>query len=165
VEILLETDESVFGREKDQLREIGVLMTIAMLSANYGREMAFDLFERLQSAVASNCYAVLYERGSRDSQTQLPVGFVTWGFLSKPCGAIFSERLRQLRPSEHKSGPHLWVIDLVAPIGHGVKLQEAFETVHQSHPNYQATRLRNGKWRVEVFKNKVAAHKAAAASK
>jgi hemolysin-activating ACP:hemolysin acyltransferase len=153
MKILYEDDTLVFGREKDQLRDVGILMTIAMLSARHSKEQAFNLFERLEAAVVAHSYGVLYERANREASALLPVAYTVYAKLSKPVGVIFSENLRTLRPSELNSGPDLWVLDVVAPLGHSKEIADIFFGLHKDYPTYYAMKPRTNGWRKEVHKN------------
>lgn len=50
-------------------------------------------------------------------QKGLPVGFASWAFLSDEIDSRMVQGFRRLAPAEWKSGPHAWLIDLVAPFG------------------------------------------------
>jgi len=46
-----------------------------------------------------------------------PVAFVSWAFVSDEADARLKSGVIRLRPAEWRSGPHPWIIDVVAPFG------------------------------------------------
>lgn len=49
------------------------------------------------------------------TQNGIPTGFFTWAFVSDTIDARLRSGVARLAPHEWKSGPHLWLIDLVSP--------------------------------------------------
>ena len=49
------------------------------------------------------------------------VGFCTWGFFSKAVAEGFVSRTRPLEPPDWTSGSDLWIVDMIAPYGHGAR--------------------------------------------
>ncbi|WP_420411597.1 toxin-activating lysine-acyltransferase [Roseibium sp.] len=52
------------------------------------------------------------------------VGFGTFGFLTKEAGQGFSDRTRKLQPDDWKAGDNIWIVDSLAPLGHGTELAQ-----------------------------------------
>lgn len=154
IKIFKEGPDFVFGQETDELRALAQVTMLSALTAHYGQEQLFTFTERMQAAIAGGCYALYWERVDGEARLDLPVGFITWGHLSRASAVIFKERMRPLRPDELKSGRALWVIDLAAPLGHMDVIRDCFEQHFDKHEGYEATRLRNGKMRPEKFTNK-----------
>ena len=153
--VLWENDEFILARETDQLRAYTMVSMLASLAPSYGQETMFAFFERHQAAIRAESYGLLYEK-AEDGVLAVPVAYLTWAFLSRACGVIFRDRLRPLHHTEYNSGKQLWAVDLVAPLGHGNETRMAFETIFANEETYNATRLRDGKWRHEVLDNNVA---------
>lgn len=147
-----EGDGLVFGQEKDQIRAFGQMIMLSTLAPLYAKETVFALTERLQAAVEAGTYTMAFEKVQGDSGIALPVGFLTWGNLSRTCAVMFAERLRPLRPDEHKSGNNHWVLDMVAPLGHGTEVVRGFFAMHEGCEQIKCTRFRDGKWREETVK-------------
>jgi hemolysin-activating ACP:hemolysin acyltransferase len=110
VKILHETDTVVCGTENDGFRALGIMLSLAALAPEYASEQTFTLHERLKNAIDAKHYAIAYERQDRESPLLVPVGFITWGLLSKAAAIVFEKRFRPLYPTELKSGKHLWEI-------------------------------------------------------
>jgi len=53
-----------------------------------------------------------------------PLAFVSWAFVSDEVDARLREGATKLRPDEWQSGPHLWVIELIAPVQDVEKVME-----------------------------------------
>ncbi len=53
----------------------------------------------------------LYTKGG------LPYAFVTWAFVNDAVDARLRSAEPKIAPHEWKSGPHIWLIDAVAPFG------------------------------------------------
>lgn len=60
----------------------------------------------------------LYTKG------KLPYAFVTWAFVSEAVDARLRSSLPRIAPHEWQSGPHVWLIDVVAPFGHADEVIE-----------------------------------------
>ena len=46
-----------------------------------------------------------------------PISFVSWATVSDEVDARLKSGIARLQPGEWRSGPHLWVFDVVAPFG------------------------------------------------
>jgi cytolysin-activating lysine-acyltransferase len=51
------------------------------------------------------------------TRNDAPVAFATWAYVSDDIDKRFRAGNLKLGPTEWKSGPHLWLIDLVVPFG------------------------------------------------
>ena len=49
----------------------------------------------------------------------LPVGFICWAFLSDEIDTLYGEGKHKLKPTDWNSGKNFWIIELIAPFGHG----------------------------------------------
>jgi cytolysin-activating lysine-acyltransferase len=47
----------------------------------------------------------------------IPAGFFTWAFVNDAIDTRLRSGVARLAPHEWKSGPHLWLIDMVSPFG------------------------------------------------
>lgn len=47
------------------------------------------------------------------------VGFATYAMLSAEASDAFTHSTRKLQPEDWRSGPEIWLIDCIAPWGHG----------------------------------------------
>ena len=140
-------DDYVFGRESDDFRALTMITMLASLGPIYAQEPLFLFFDRMRMAVETKQYGLYWEKlADKDVELVAPVGFITWGFLSRPAGVILEKRFRPLYKDELKSGNALWVTDLAGPLGHGDLTLQAFEKMHPNYATYQATRLRGGEW-------------------
>jgi cytolysin-activating lysine-acyltransferase len=60
----------------------------------------------------------------------IPIAFVSWGFLSEDAEKRLTDGARRLRPDDWKSGDRLWLIDVVAPFsGQAAIIKELHEKV------------------------------------
>jgi cytolysin-activating lysine-acyltransferase len=46
-----------------------------------------------------------------------PAGLALWAYLSDEAEARLNAGIGKLKPEEWKSGPHLWLVELIAPLG------------------------------------------------
>ncbi len=46
-----------------------------------------------------------------------PAGLALWAYLSDEAEARLNVGVGKLKPEEWKSGPHLWLVDVIAPFG------------------------------------------------
>lgn len=160
IKIFHEGPDYVFGQEQDDFRAIAQIALLSTLGPAYATEPLFPFMERAQNAVSMKQYALYWEKVDGEARLTVPVGYVTWGLLSRPAAVIFEKRIRPLYPQELKSGKDLWVIDFCAPIGHTDELLTAFDQQFEKHEDYQATRMKNGKWTRSKFPNRWARSKA-----
>jgi hemolysin-activating ACP:hemolysin acyltransferase len=148
MEVLWETDTLIFGREKDQVRALGIVSVLACLSADYGNSRLFTFIENTRIPIAANQYGILYERQDKEAVAKVPVAFVTWAFLSPQAETIFSNFLRPLYPDEWRSGRALWYMDFCAPLGHAQDLQIAFgATIGKGYESFNRMHSANGRMR------------------
>ena len=154
MKIIHETDTLVFGQEEDQVRALGLTVILGCLTAEYGGTKLFTFAESVRSPISTGQYGILYERADAKAVSLMPVAFVTWAYLSKAAEVVFSNWLRPLHPTEWKCGPHFWLMDLVAPLGHAKELQIAIgETVGADYEEYHRMTSSNGKMRRGKLRN------------
>lgn len=153
MKVLAEKDGYVLRQENDEIRVLGLFAILGGLTRLYAEEPLFLFSDRVRQHIEAGQYGLVYKKMDTDKlQAEMPVGFVTWAELSAPCAMIFEQRLRPLHGNELKSGSQLWVVDMCAPLGHGILTKELFEMQAKPAVDYYATRLRDGKWRKETFK-------------
>ena len=74
----------------------------------------------------------------RDKNEQghlVPIAYVSWAFLDDDAETRLRSGIKRLRPTDWKSGPNAWLIDIIAPFGGAEKaLQELKQSVHKDHP-------------------------------
>ncbi len=153
MKVLAEKDGYVLRQENDEIRALGLFAMLGGLTRLYAEEPLFMFTDRVRQHLETGQYGLLCKQLESDKvQGEMPVGFVTWAELSAPCAMIFEQRLRPLHGNELKSGAQSWVIDMCAPLGHGVLLKEMYELAAKPDAEFYATRLRSGQWRKETFK-------------
>jgi cytolysin-activating lysine-acyltransferase len=52
------------------------------------------------------------------NKESLPYAFITWAYVSDAVDARLRSNEPKIAPHEWQSGPHLWLIDVIAPFGH-----------------------------------------------
>ena len=144
-EIIQETDTLVLARPHDDMHALGVISLISTLAASYGKEQMYAFIDRMRCAIEMQSYGIIYERVGPDAEIEQPVGYITWGMFSRATEVVFTERLRPLQSRDFKSGSKLWVVDLVAPLGHGPEGLKLFDAQFEEYESYNATRWRGGK--------------------
>jgi len=83
---------------------------------------------------------------------RIPVGFVSWAYLSEEAEQRFIEDPTRLRPEDWKSGDRLWCIDLVSPFGgFGSIAQDLKENVFPDKQGKALRRNPDGSIRVAQF--------------
>jgi len=64
-----------------------------------------------------------------------PEGFASWAYVSDDVDQALAQGRGRLRPTDWKSGPHLWLMDLVAPFGGQAKaIEDLKATVLKDQP-------------------------------
>ena len=96
-----------------------------LMSRTQHRRHAFmaDLEWLVMPALALG-QARLYRNDKND-----PIGFVSWATVSDEVNERFKSGVARLAPPEWRSGPHIWIFDIVTPFG-GAK--EILETVNKT---------------------------------
>lgn len=151
ITVLNETETLVLGREADDMRALGIISMLSTLAANYGNQTLFSHVDRARIQIESQKYAILYERLDATSPVLQPVGYATWAHLSRAAEVVFGERLRPIQDRDVSSGPNLWVMDFLAPLGHGAEIKKQFELLFPEAATYKATRFRSGSLKVETL--------------
>lgn len=62
--------------------------------------------------------AVILDQCRLYTKNGIPLAFFTWALVSDAVDARLASGMAKIAPHEWKSGPHLWLIDQVAPFGH-----------------------------------------------
>lgn len=64
-----------------------------------------------------------------------PLAFVSWAVVSDEVDARLKSGIIRLQPGDWRSGPHPWIIDVVAPFGGADKaIAEVVQSVFQGRP-------------------------------
>ena len=150
LDVLHEKDDLIFAREKDGLRGLGLLMMMLAPHENYYLQPLLQATERMQGAIAASSYVVAYERNKNKGELLTPVGFAVFGLLSRHAELIYKGNLRTLIGQELRSGPRLWLLDLVAPFGHGEALLSEVKRQHPEAGRLNSFRLVDGELKHEV---------------
>lgn len=160
MKILHETDTIVFAQEENEVTALATMAMIASTTALYAREELFMFIQRTASAIQAGCHAILYERASREAVVNVPVGYLLYGYFSRPVSSIFVNRLRPLAKEDYRSGKQLWLVDIVAPFGHSKELMAAVDqSIGADYDSYQLTRVKPGQVRQTQLPNRVRAEK------
>jgi len=93
--------------------EVSSLMVSSDLHINY--KMA-DLRDIFTPAIDCNQFRIYH------NQNGFPVGFVCWAFLSDEIDKLYAEGKYKIKPDDWNSGKNVWIIELIAPFGHGKKI-------------------------------------------
>lgn len=142
-----------FVQYPDEMKALGIMASIATLTANYGGEQVFPFVERCYTHIDRKMYGIMQARGSEEAPVSVPIGFMLWAHLSKPMEIIYSQRFRPLSPNEVRSGPNLWMVDMAMPLGYVEEAREAFWSLHPDHKHYQSTRWKEGRWHIMKYSN------------
>ena len=78
-----------------------------------------------------------------------PVGYVSWAFFNEDAELRYQKDSQAVQPADWNSGDRLWVIDFVAPFGHGKKIVNDLATNIFPSRTGKALRIgKNGRMRV-----------------
>jgi cytolysin-activating lysine-acyltransferase len=115
--------EAAAARDREFLRVLGEVSWLMSLSAPHRHLFMADL-EWLVLPPMALTQARLY-RNDKGS----PIAYASWALVSDEVDARLKQRIGKLKPADWRSGPHPWIIDLVAPFG-GV--QEVLSTLQNT---------------------------------
>lgn len=93
--------------------EIASLMVSSDLHINYRIADIRDIFV---PAIDCNQFRIYH------NQNKFPVGFVCWAYLSDEIDKLYAEGKYKIKPQDWNSGKNGWIIELIAPFGHGKKI-------------------------------------------
>ena len=93
--------------------EIASLMISSDLHINYRLKDIRDIF---MPAVDTNQFRIYHNKEG------FPVGFICWAFLSDEIDTLYGEGKHKLKPTDWNSGKNFWIIELIAPFGHGKQI-------------------------------------------
>jgi cytolysin-activating lysine-acyltransferase len=93
--------------------EIASLMISSDLHINYRLKDIRDIF---MPAVDTNQFRIYHNKNG------FPVGFICWAFLSEKIDKLYGEGKYKLKPTDWNSGKNFWIIELIAPFGHGKQI-------------------------------------------
>ena len=93
--------------------EIASLMISSDLHINYRLKDIRDIF---MPAVDTNQFRIYHNKEG------FPVGFICWAFLSHEIDTLYGEGKHKLKPTDWNSGKNFWIIELIAPFGHGKQI-------------------------------------------
>ena len=110
--------------------EIASLMISSDLHVHYSLQDIRDIF---LPAVDCNQFKIYY------NQKKLPVGFICWAFLTDEIDKLYQEGKYKIKPTDWNSGENGWLIELIAPFGHGKKIIS--ELKHDIFPDKEGKAL------------------------
>src|SRR5574343_1498135 len=93
--------------------EIASLMISSDLHITYKLKDIRDIF---MPAVDANQFRIYHNKEG------YPVGFICWAFLSDEVDKLYGEGKYKLKPQDWNSGENGWIIELIAPFGHGKQI-------------------------------------------
>lgn len=93
--------------------EVASLMISSDLHINYRLKDIRDIF---MPAVDANQFRIYHNKEG------FPVGFICWAFLSEKIDKLYGEGKYKLKPTYWNSGKNAWIIELIAPFGHGKQI-------------------------------------------
>lgn len=93
--------------------EVASLMIASDLHIDYRMADIRDIFA---PAIDCNQFRIYH------NQNGFPVGFVAWAFLSDEIDKLYAEGKYKIKPTDWNSGNNGWIIELIAPFGHGKKI-------------------------------------------
>ena len=93
--------------------EISSLMISSDLHINYRMADIRDIF---MPAIDSNQFRIYHNKNG------FPVGFVCWAFLSDEIDKLYTEGKYKIKPTDWNCGKNGWIIEFIAPFGHGKKI-------------------------------------------
>ena len=93
--------------------EIASLMISSDLHINY---MLKDIRDIFMPAVDINQFRIYHNKDG------FPVGFICWAFLSDEIEKLYETGKYKLKPQEWNSGKNGWIIENIAPFGHGKQI-------------------------------------------
>lgn len=93
--------------------EIASLMISSDLHITYKLKDIRDIF---MPAVDANQFRIYHNKEG------FPVGFICWAFLSDDVDKLYAEGKYKLKPQDWNSGQNGWIIELIAPFGHGKQI-------------------------------------------
>lgn len=102
--------------EQPHLAVCAALELFNLSDIHYCRTVA-DVYRLVVPAIRLEQFLCWFDQGK-------PVVFVTWAWLSEEATDGFVNRTRQLQPEDFQhthEDDQLWIIDVVAPFGHGSK--------------------------------------------
>ncbi len=104
--------------------EIASLMISSDLHINYRLKDIRDIF---MPAVDANQFRIYHNKNG------FPVGFICWAFLSDEIDKLYGEGKYKLKPTDWNSGKNGWIIENIAPFGHGKQIMS--ELRYKIFPN------------------------------
>jgi len=93
--------------------EVASLMISSDLHINYRLADLRDIF---MPAIDCNQFRIYH------NNKKLPVGFVCWAYLSDEIDKLYVEGKYKIKPQDWNSGNNGWIIEMIAPFGHGKKI-------------------------------------------
>jgi len=108
---------------------LGQIVALLSQSAAHRHVFLSDLEWLLMPPLALRQFSVF-------RHNDVPVGYVSWAFLSDETEARLKSGTRpRLQPGEWKGGDNLWIVDIVAPLGGADKmLAELKEKLFRDRP-------------------------------
>lgn len=89
--------------------------------------------------------AIVLDQCRLFTKGKLPYAFVSWAFVSDAIDARLRSGIPKIAPHEWQSGPHVWLIDIVAPFGHGEEVVDELRRTLFAGKTVRAIRPSPGK--------------------
>jgi cytolysin-activating lysine-acyltransferase len=119
--------------QPDNIAVLGHVLWLMSQSAVHKHVFVADFEWLVMPAVLHGQYRIW--RDKNEQGHLVPIAYVSWAFLDDDAETRLKSGIKRLRPTDWKSGPNAWLIDIIAPFGGTEKaLQELKQSVHKDHP-------------------------------
>ncbi len=121
---------------------VGLLSFLAHCDERYAKRPFSRVFNEIYACVTHKQYAVVgmqmeaFEIAGAKLPGQaalmqparlVPVGYVLWANMNYISSSIYAKGIRELAPSEFKSGTTRWIVQIVAPYGDQIAIWDFFK--------------------------------------
>ena len=98
------------GTDKTLAQVLGEIVWICTQSPQHKSFFLSDLEWMVMTPILLQQFRIFYD-------SQKPIGVALWAFADADVQTRLASGGARLRPQDWKSGPHLWLVDLIAPFG------------------------------------------------
>ena len=116
---MVKQPEKQTGLDKTVAGVLGEITWLATQSPRHKALFIYDLEWLVMPAIILKQFKMFY-KGDR------PVGCILWGKVSDDVAARLEQPNFRLKPQEWRSGPHIKIIDIIAPFGAEEELKAQF---------------------------------------
>lgn len=123
----IETNNLQLMQAGSQHEAIGLIAFLAHCDERYAKRPFAEVLNQIYGCVAHKQYAVVGTMmepaplpgagGLTTPPRMVPVGYVIWANLNYISASLYAKGIRQLSPSEFKSGSQRWIMQVGAPYG------------------------------------------------